>query len=162
MSIPTGKGLLPRLPRPSLGCSEQAHQRTHQSAQPRLGLTMIGLMVVVVAVLILIGEGLPRYKTFRFSLDLPTFTSMLKTSASTESTTRPFIRGFSRIAAPLISILKISGSTESTTRPGKGGVGVGGDGGGDGGDDSGHDDEHLPRGSGRAHQQTHQLGRPGL
>ena len=59
-------------------------------------------------------------------------------------------------------MLKTSGSTESTTRPGKGGVGVGGDGGGDGGDDGGHDDEHSPRGSGRAHQQTHQLVRPGL
>ena len=30
-------------------------------------------------------------------------------------------------------MLKTSGSTESTTRPGKGGVGVGGDGGDDGG-----------------------------
>ena len=59
-------------------------------------------------------------------------------------------------------MLKTSGSTESTTRPGKGGVGVGGDGGGDGGDDGGHDDEHSPRGSGRAHQQTHQLVRPRL
>ena len=59
-------------------------------------------------------------------------------------------------------MLKTSGSTESTTRPGKGGVGVGGDGGGDGSDDGGHDDEHSPRGSGRAHQQTHQLVRPGL
>ena len=43
-------------------------------------------------------------------------------------------------------MLKTSGSTESTTRPGKGGVGVvgdgGGDGSGDGGDNSGHDDEH--------------------
>ena len=68
----------------------------------------------------------------------------------------------SRIAAPLTSMLKTSGSTESTTRPGKGGVGVGGDGGGDGGDDGGHDDEHSPRGSGRAHQRTHQLVRPGL
>ena len=35
-------------------------------------------------------------------------------------------------------MLKTSGSTESTTRPGKGGVGVGGDG-GDGGGDSGDD-----------------------
>ena len=34
-------------------------------------------------------------------------------------------------------MLKTSGSTESTTRPGKGGVGVGGDGGGDSGDDGG-------------------------
>ena len=59
-------------------------------------------------------------------------------------------------------MLKTSGSTESTTRPGKGGVGVGGDGGGDGGDDGGHDNEHSPRGSGRAHQRTHQLVRPGL
>ena len=34
-----------------------------------------------------------------------------------------------KIAAPLTSMLKTSGSTESTTRPGKGGVEVGGDGG---------------------------------
>ena len=34
-------------------------------------------------------------------------------------------------------MLKTSGSTESTTRPGKGGVGVGGDGGDDGGHDNG-------------------------
>ena len=59
-------------------------------------------------------------------------------------------------------MLKTSGSTESTTRPGKGGVGVGGDGGGDGGDDGGHDDEHSPRGSGREHYRTRQLVRPGL
>ena len=39
-------------------------------------------------------------------------------------------------------MLKTSGSTESTSRPGKGRVGVGGDGGGNGGDDGGHDDEH--------------------
>ena len=56
-------------------------------------------------------------------------------------------------------MLKTSGSTESTTRPGKGGVGVGGDGGGDGGDDGGHDDEHSPQGSGRVHQRTHRLAR---
>ena len=59
-------------------------------------------------------------------------------------------------------MLKTSGSTESTTRPGKGKVGVGSDGGGDGGDDSGHDDKHLSRGSEQAHQRTHQLVRPGL
>ena len=59
-------------------------------------------------------------------------------------------------------MLKTSGSTESTTRPGKGRVGVGGDSGGDGGDDGSHDDEHSPRGSERAHQRTHQLVRPGL
>ena len=35
-------------------------------------------------------------------------------------------------------MLKTSGSTESTTRPGKGGVGVGGDGGDDGGHDDEH------------------------
>ena len=49
-----------------------------------------------------------------------------------------FIQELSRIAAPLISMLKTSGSTESTTRPGKGGVGVGGDGGDDGGHDDEH------------------------
>ena len=38
---------------------------------------------------------------------------------------RQFIQGFSRIAAPFTSILKTSGSTESKTRPGEGGVGVG-------------------------------------
>ena len=43
-------------------------------------------------------------------------------------------------------MLKTSGTTESTTRPGKGGVGVGGDGRAerdgvdDGGDNGGHDD----------------------
>ena len=36
-----------------------------------------------------------------------------------------FIQGFSRIAAPQTSILKTSGSTESKTRPGEGGVRVG-------------------------------------
>ena len=35
---------------------------------------------------------------------------------------------FSRIAAPLTSMLKTSGSIESTTRPGKGGVRVSSDG----------------------------------
>ena len=40
---------------------------------------------------------------------------------------RRFIQGFSRIAAPLTSMLKTSGSTESSTRPGKGEVEVGGD-----------------------------------
>ena len=59
-------------------------------------------------------------------------------------------------------MLKTSRSTESTTRPGKGKVGVGGDSGGDGSDDGSHDDEHSPRGSGRAHQRIHQLVRPGL
>ena len=59
-------------------------------------------------------------------------------------------------------MLKTSGSTESTTRSGKGGVGVGGDGGGDGGDDGSHDDEHSTRGSGREHQWTRQLARPRL
>ena len=54
--------------------------------------------------------------------------------------------------------MKTSGSTEPITRPKKGGVGIGGDGGGDGG----HDDELSPRGSGRAHQWTHQLVRPRL
>ena len=44
-----------------------------------------------------------------------------------------FILEPSRITAPLTSMLKTSGSTESTTRPGKGGVGFGGDGGNDGG-----------------------------
>ena len=44
-----------------------------------------------------------------------------------------FIQGFSTVAAPLTSMLKTSGSIESTTRPGKGGVGVDGDGGNDGG-----------------------------
>ena len=38
-----------------------------------------------------------------------------------------FFHGFSRIAASLISMLKTSESTESLTRPGKGKVGVGGD-----------------------------------
>ena len=42
---------------------------------------------------------------------------------------------FSQIAAPLTSMLKTSGSTESTTRPEKGGVRVGGDGGENGGYD---------------------------
>ena len=37
----------------------------------------------------------------------------------------------SQIAAPFTSMLKTSGSTKSTTRPGKGGVGVGVDGGND-------------------------------
>ena len=37
-------------------------------------------------------------------------------------------------------MLKSSRSTESTTRLRKGGVGVGGDGGDDSGDDGGHDD----------------------
>ena len=40
---------------------------------------------------------------------------------------RQFIQGFSRIAAPLTSMLKTSGSTESKTRPGEGRIGVGGD-----------------------------------
>ena len=39
---------------------------------------------------------------------------------------RRFIQEFSRIATSLTSMLKTSGSTESKTRPGKGGVGVGG------------------------------------
>ena len=38
-----------------------------------------------------------------------------------------------KIAAPLTSMLKTSGSTESITRPGKGRVEVGGDGGDNGG-----------------------------
>ena len=37
-----------------------------------------------------------------------------------------FIQRFSRIAATLTSMLKTSGSTQSKTRPGEGGVGVGG------------------------------------
>ena len=53
-------------------------------------------------------------------------------------------------------MLKTSGSIESTTGPGKGGVGVGGD----GSDNEDHDCEHSLRGSGRAHQRTHQLARP--
>ena len=36
--------------------SAQAHQRTHQLARPRLGLTMMGLMIVVVAVVIPTGS----------------------------------------------------------------------------------------------------------
>ena len=40
-------------------------------------------------------------------------------------------------------MLKTSGSTESTTRPGKGGVGVGGDGGDDGGGCSGDSDRKF-------------------
>ena len=39
---------------------------------------------------------------------------------------RRFIQGFCRIAAPLTSMLKTSRSTESKTRPGEGGVRVGG------------------------------------
>ena len=78
----------------------------------------MGLMVVVVIVVILTGEGSPRYETSRYFLDLPTFTS-----------------GLSK-GAPLTLILKTSGSTKSTSRPGKGGVGVGGD----AGDNGGHDD----------------------
>ena len=35
-----------RSPRHSPQCSERAHQRTHQLAQPRLWLTMMGLMMV--------------------------------------------------------------------------------------------------------------------
>ena len=68
----------------------------------------------------------------------------------------------SRIAAPLISMLKTSGSTESTTRSGKGGVGVASDGGGDGSDDGGHDDKYSPQGSRQVHQWTHQLVQPNL
>ena len=55
-------------------------------------------------------------------------------------------------------MLKTSGSTESTTRLGKGGVGVGGDGGGDGDSDSGGDggdDSGLIWML--VHQRTHQL-----
>ena len=59
-------------------------------------------------------------------------------------------------------ILKTSETTESTTRPEKNRVGVGGDGGGDGSDDSGHNDKHSPRGSGREHQWICQLVRPRL
>ena len=59
-------------------------------------------------------------------------------------------------------MLKTSESTESTTRPGKGGVGVGGDGNGVGGDDGGYDDEYSPQSSRQAHHQTHQLIRLGL
>ena len=40
-------------------------------------------------------------------------------------------------------MLKTSGSTESTTRPGKGGVGVGGDDGDDGGGCSGDSDRKF-------------------
>ena len=56
---------------------------------------------------------------------------------------RRFIQELSRIAAPLTSMLKTSRSTESTTRPGKGGVGVGGDGGDDGGHDKDCRATHL-------------------
>ena len=38
---------------------------------------------------------------------------------------RRFIQGFSRIAAPFTSMLKTSGSTESKIQPGDGGVGIG-------------------------------------
>ena len=50
---------------------------------------------------------------------------------------RRSIQGFSQIAVPLTSMLKTSGSTESTSRFGKSGVGVGGDGSNDGGHDTG-------------------------
>ena len=59
-----------------------------------------------------------QYETFKSSLDLPNFTGGLSK--------------FSRIAVLLTSILKTSGSTESTTRPGKGDLGVAGNGGDDG------------------------------
>ena len=42
-----------------------------------------------------------------------------------------------KIATPLTSMLKTSESTESTTRPGKGETGVGGNGGDDGSHDNG-------------------------
>ena len=59
-----------------------------------------------------------------------------------------FIQGFSRIAAPLTSMLKTSGSTEPSTRPGEGVVGVGGDSraGRDGIDGSGMDDVEVDGG----------------
>ena len=61
---------------------------------------------------------------------------------------RRFIQGFSRIAAPLTSMLKTSGSTEPSTRPGEGVVGVGGDSraGRDGIDGSGIDDVEVDGG----------------
>ena len=61
---------------------------------------------------------------------------------------RRFIQGFSRIAAPLTSMLKTSGSTEPSTRPGEGVVGVGGDSraGRDGIDGSGMDDVEVDGG----------------
>ena len=59
-------------------------------------------------------------------------------------------------------MLKTSGSTEATTRPGKGGVGAGVDNGGDGGNDGGHINEYSPRSSRRVHQRTHQLVWPRL
>ena len=62
------------------------------------------------------------------------------------------IQGFSRIAASLTSMLKTSGSTESTTRPGKGRVGVGGDGGDDGGHDEEHSPQGSGRVHQRTHQ----------
>ena len=56
MSILTGEDLLSRLPRHAPQCSGQAHQQTHQLAWPRLWLSMMGLMMVVVAIVILIGS----------------------------------------------------------------------------------------------------------
>ena len=49
-------------------------------------------------------------------------------------------------------MLKTSGSTESTTRLGKGGVGVGGDGGDDGGHDNEHSPQGSGRVHQRTHQ----------
>ena len=56
------------------------------------------------------------------------------------------------MATPLTSMLKTSGSTESITRPGKGRVGVGGDGGDDGGHDEKHSPQGSGRAYQRTHQ----------
>ena len=73
VSIPTGEGSLPRLPRHSPQCSERAHQRTYQLAQPRLWLTMMGLMVVVVIVVVPTRSPLSRPDSYTTCLNVEDF-----------------------------------------------------------------------------------------
>ena len=68
------------LPRPHLDAQERAHRRTHQLARPRLWLSMMGLMMVVVAVVIPTGSSLPGVRGIQpCCVDIQVFTQCLLT-----------------------------------------------------------------------------------
>ena len=122
MSIWTEEGWLSKLPCHTPWCSGRAYRRTHQLARPRLCLSMIGLVMVVVAVVIPTGSSLSRVRSVQpCCSDIQVFIRLL-------STFHPRLRN---IATPLTLMLKTSSSTDLSTSATQTAVGFDGvDGGG--------------------------------
>ena len=117
VSIPTRESLLPRLPHHSPQYSEQAHQRTDHLAQPRLCLSTMGLMMVVVAVVIpircLLSRGFSRIAIPLTSIIKITGSSRLSAPKAFRAENDEVVGGGGRADKTVVDSFKLSKKSKS-------------------------------------------------